>query len=106
MGSSMIILPTFILCKIIISTVKMTNPDSVMRQKENKKTKGENRPKMAGGFRTESGREMYCEIMSFIETLERRDINIFQRIIGIMNGYDSFLFAFSIYIYYNRLVRE
>lgn len=45
-----------------------------------------NRQKMAGGFRTESGREMYCEIMSFIETVKRRGLNIFQSIIGIMDG--------------------
>lgn len=45
-----------------------------------------NRQKMAGGFRTESGRQMYCEIMSFIETVKRRGLNIFQSIINLMNG--------------------
>ena len=45
-----------------------------------------NRQKMAGGFRTESGRQMYCEIMSFIETVKRRGLNIFQSIICTMNG--------------------
>lgn len=45
-----------------------------------------NRQKMAGGFRTEAGREMYCAIMSLIETLKRRGINIFQGIIALLNG--------------------
>ena len=45
-----------------------------------------NRQKMAGGFRTASGREMYCKIMSFIETVKRRGLNIFQSIIALMNG--------------------
>lgn len=45
-----------------------------------------NRQKMAGGFRTAAGRQMYCEIMSFIETVKRRGLNIFQSIINLMNG--------------------
>lgn len=45
-----------------------------------------NRQKMAGGFRTADGRRMYCEIMSFIETVKRRGLNIFQSIINLMNG--------------------
>lgn len=45
-----------------------------------------NRQKMAGGFRTVSGRQMYCEIMSFIETVKRRGLNIFQSIVGLMDG--------------------
>ncbi|MDO4339225.1 MAG: transposase [Eubacteriales bacterium] len=45
-----------------------------------------NRQKMAGGFRTVAGREMYCNIMSFIETIKRRKQNIFQSIIALMNG--------------------
>lgn len=45
-----------------------------------------NRQKMAGGFRTSSGREMYCKIMSFIETIKRRGLNIFQSIIALMKG--------------------
>lgn len=42
--------------------------------------------KMAGGFRTTSGREMYCEIMIFIETVKRRGLNIFQSIKGLMSA--------------------
>lgn len=45
-----------------------------------------NRQKMAGGFRTAAGRKMYCEIMSFIETVKRRGFNIFQSIINLMDG--------------------
>lgn len=45
-----------------------------------------NRQKMAGGFRTGSGRQMYCEIMSIIETVKRRGLNIFQSIIALTNG--------------------
>ena len=44
-----------------------------------------NRQKMAGGFRTAAGKEMYCNIMSFIETIKRRKQNIFQSIIALMN---------------------
>lgn len=45
-----------------------------------------NRQKMAGGFRTEAGRQMYCDIMSLIETIKRRELNIFRGIIALMNG--------------------
>lgn len=45
-----------------------------------------NRQKMAGGFRTAAGRQMYCEIMSLIETIKRRGLNIFQGIIALMNS--------------------
>ncbi len=45
-----------------------------------------NRDKMAGGFRKESGREMYCRIMSVIETIKRRGLNIYQSIMALMEG--------------------
>lgn len=45
-----------------------------------------NRDKMAGGFRNASGREMYCRIMSFIETVKRRGLNIYQSIMVLMEG--------------------
>lgn len=35
------------------------------------------RQKMAGGFRTEGGREMYCDITSCIEMMKRRGLNIY-----------------------------
>ena len=45
-----------------------------------------NRDKMAGGFRNASGREMYCRIMSFIETVKRRGLNIYHSIMALMAG--------------------
>ncbi len=45
-----------------------------------------NREKMAGGFRKTSGREMYCRIMSFIETVKRRGLNIYHSIMALMAG--------------------
>ena len=45
-----------------------------------------NRQKMAGGFRTEAGRELYCDIISCIEIIKRRGLNIYQSIIGLMAG--------------------
>lgn len=45
-----------------------------------------NRDKMAGGFRCASGRDMYCRIMSFIETVKRRGMNIYQSIMALMKG--------------------
>lgn len=45
-----------------------------------------NRQKMAGGFRTATGREMYCRIMSFIETIKRRKINIYRGIMDLLIG--------------------
>ncbi len=45
-----------------------------------------NRQKMAGGFRTAEGRGMYCRIMSVIETVKRRGLNIFQSIAAILTG--------------------
>lgn len=45
-----------------------------------------NRDKMAGGFRNASGREMYCRIMSFIETVKRRGLDIYRSIMALMAG--------------------
>ena len=42
--------------------------------------KAKNRQKMAGGFRKESGHEMYCDIMSIIETLKKRKMGIIENI--------------------------
>ena len=36
--------------------------------------KCKNRQKMSGGFRKQSGNEMYCSIMSIIETCKRKQI--------------------------------
>ena len=45
-----------------------------------------NRQKMAGGFRTGSGRQMYCDIMSFIATIKRRGLNVLHSISSLLNG--------------------
>lgn len=45
-----------------------------------------NRDKMAGGFRNAAGREMYCRIVSFIETVKRRGLNIYRSIMALMEG--------------------
>lgn len=48
--------------------------------------KCKNRQKMAGGFRKKSGKEMYCRIMSVVETCKRRNMQIFENICKIING--------------------
>lgn len=45
-----------------------------------------NRQKMAGGFRNSVGRQMYCDILSFVETVKRRGMNVFQSIAALING--------------------
>lgn len=45
--------------------------------------KCKNREKMAGGFRKKEGREMFCRILSFIETVKRRKQNLFSSIISL-----------------------
>ena len=42
--------------------------------------KAKNRQKMADGFRKASGHEMYCDIMSIIETLKKRKMGIIENI--------------------------
>lgn len=48
--------------------------------------KCKNRQKMSGGFRSMDGIEMYCSIMSFIETMKRRGKKIFQSIVELNEG--------------------
>ncbi len=48
--------------------------------------KCKNREKMAGGFRNEKGKEMYCRGLSVIETVKRRKQNIFDSIVTLFNG--------------------
>ena len=45
-----------------------------------------NRQKMAGGFRNSVGRRMYCDILSFVETVKRRGLNVFESIAALING--------------------
>ena len=48
--------------------------------------KAKNRQKMAGGFRKESGHEMFCSIMSMIETLKKRKMDLIENIKKIFMG--------------------
>lgn len=52
--------------------------DNNISEKDLRKAK--NRQKMSGGFRKESGNEMYCSIMSIIETLKKREMGIIENI--------------------------
>ena len=45
-----------------------------------------NREKMAGGFRKDTGQQMYCNIMSIIETLKRRSMGILENMLLILGG--------------------
>ena len=49
-----------------------------------------NREKMSGGFRTDIGRDMYCSILSVIESLKRQRINLLRGIESIFNGQPIF----------------
>ena len=42
--------------------------------------KAKNRQKIAGGFRKDSGHEMYCSIMTIIETIKKRKMEIIENI--------------------------
>lgn len=55
--------------------VEFTNNIS---ERDLRKVKG--RQKIAGGFRKNSGKEMYCKIMSVVETLKKRSENLFEKI--------------------------
>lgn len=48
--------------------------------------KAKNRKKMAGGFRKESGNEMYCSIMTIIETLKKRNMGIIENLKKLFMG--------------------
>ena len=49
--------------------------DDNMSERDLRKVK--NREKMAGGFRKESGMEMYCNILTIVETLKRRKMQLY-----------------------------
>lgn len=48
--------------------------------------KAKNRQKMAGGFRKESGNEMYCSIMTIVETLKKRKMGIIENLKMLFTG--------------------
>ena len=58
--------------------------DDNMSERDLRKAK--NRQKMAGGFRKESGLEMYCRILSIVETLKRRGMALLENIKLIFAG--------------------
>ena len=58
--------------------------DDNMSERDLRKAK--NRQKMAGGFRKESGQEMYCNILTIIETLKRRDMAVLENIKRLFMG--------------------
>jgi len=55
--------------------------------------KGKNRQKMAGGFRKQSGSEMYCIILSVIEICKRKGMPLFDNIIKIFKGNTGYFLA-------------
>ncbi len=58
--------------------------DNNLSERDLRKVK--NRQKMSGGFRDESGRDVFCTILSFIETCKRRCLPVFQSICAALNG--------------------
>ena len=48
--------------------------------------KVKNREKMAGGFRKDSGHEMYCQILTIIETLKKRKMDMMENIRKLFMG--------------------
>lgn len=48
--------------------------------------KCKNRQKMSGGFRKNSGNEMYCSIMSFVETCKRKKMQVLDNIKKVYEG--------------------
>ena len=58
--------------------------DDNMSERDLRKAK--NRQKMAGGFRKESGQEMYCNILTIVETLKRRDMAVLENIKKLFMG--------------------
>ena len=58
--------------------------DNNMSERDLRKAK--NRQKMAGGFRKESGNEMYCAILTIVETLKRRKMGLIENLKKIFIG--------------------
>lgn len=52
--------------------------DNNMSERDLRKVK--NRQKMSGGFRKESGNEMYCSILTIVETLKRRNLGLIENL--------------------------
>lgn len=63
--------------------------DNNMSERDLRKCKS--RQKMSGGFRTQAGSSMYCDILSVIETAKRCHINPFDVISHILQGGSCFM---------------
>jgi transposase len=48
--------------------------------------KCKNRQKISGGFRKHDGNEMYCAIMSIVETCKQKEMQVFDNIRNIFEG--------------------
>ena len=62
--------------------------DNNLSERDLRKCK--NRQKMAGGFRTQEGCSMFCDILSVVETAKRRRINPVEAISSILQGQQAF----------------
>ena len=58
--------------------------DDNMSERDLRKVK--NRQKMAGGFRKDSEHEMYCAILTIIETLKRRNMGLIENVKKLFKG--------------------
>ncbi|MGI6652934.1 MAG: IS66 family transposase [Christensenellales bacterium] len=58
--------------------------DNNLNERDLRKCK--NRQKMSGGFRTLDGAQMYCRILSFIETCKRRQLPLLSAILSVLKG--------------------
>lgn len=63
--------------------------DNNMSERDLRKVK--NRQKMSGGFRDASGRDMFCMILSFVETCKRRHLHLLRSICSVLSGNLSIL---------------
>lgn len=63
--------------------------DNNMSERDLRKCK--NRQKMSGGFRTAHGKEIFCSVLSIIETCKRQSLELLSSIVTVLNG--SKLFA-------------
>ena len=64
--------------RLLISAKRATLSERDLR-------KVKNRQKMSGGVRDESGRDMFCSILRFIETCKRCSLPVFQSICAALN---------------------
>ncbi len=58
--------------------------DNNLSERDLRKCK--NRQKMSGGFRTQDGCGMFCDILSIIETARRQDTNVYAAILDVFCG--------------------